>query len=257
MSKKISRETFGEFRAVIRTQRDSFSESKKREELAASKSESHKPYFMYDDSLEDVEHTFNELAPWGFEHYLKVRFPEKYGNLVGLELGGPGSKLFKGLQHCFVKSVGVTVLDLREKYQSVTEKETDKLLQHEVISADIFSKDALDKVDKWLNGEKADFIVERMQAGWHQQSKNMAFFAKYFAGWYERLGQRGSIFVQTPFITGSGKNLDLEASIQYKHWIELMQNKYKNLININAPKFQTLLIEKTDKSPEKIQVLNF
>ena len=67
----------------------------------------------------------------------------------------------------------------------------------------IFSKDSLDKVDEWLNGEKVDFIIERMQGGWvTANADHVVLYAKYLARWYERLSKEGSMMLQTLFGIG-------------------------------------------------------
>lgn len=255
ITKKIGvpKEVITDLRSVINQQKKMFSEWSEHEERATKSKEGHKPYVIYDDNLEDLEGTFIEImGGYGFESYLRQRFSEKIGDLIGVELGGPGSNFFgdfsKGI---FAQTFGVTIKDLRLKYQTVAQRERDEQYNHSVIEADIFSKNGLKNLDKQLAGRKIDFLVERMSGGWGVNVQSMSLFAKYFSYYYERLGENGCMFLQTP-----DEFENIENVTSYNTWKNLLQQKYGNVINIDI-RSKVIKIEKIKGSPDKISTLRF
>ncbi len=255
MPRKISKEIFGNARSVINEQKQKFEEGLQHEREAFKSGSEKGPYFMYDDDLENMEYSFKDLIPWGFKYYLRERFGENQ-NLVGVELGGPGSNFFGGLSEFFKKSAGVTTLDLRHKYQTEFQKNFDTAINHSIIAGDIFSKKTLAEVDKWLGNQRADFIIERMQAGWNFNTDSLVLFGKYLGDWYKRLSQVGVMFVQTPFASSKPKMVQPGVKADYEAWIKLMRDSYGDFLTINANNY-VLSLEKTPKAPEKINTLKF
>ncbi len=260
MLRGVPKETIESLRSDLAKQGKTSIVWERHEQKAFKKGYNFAPYAMYDDTLEDFEYTFSDidvLKSARFETYLEQRFGERVGNLVGLELGGPGANFFGGFREgMFAKTAGVTILDLRSRYQNQEEKQRDNRRHHEIIEGDIFSKQALKNVDEWLKGKTVDFIVERMQGGWGVNHQSLPIFAKYFARWYEKLGKDGVMFLQTPFVGLTHDKIDSQDVKKYFTWIELLQKKYGGLLTITA-KQSVIKVEKLPNAPQKISVFNF
>lgn len=66
-----------------------------------------KPWGYYDSEIEHYGHNFdrtvpnNENSKTSFNEYAEKFLKEKQGNAVAIELGGPGSNLFRGFSNGF------------------------------------------------------------------------------------------------------------------------------------------------------------
>lgn len=157
----------------VELHRDFAAEQRLREESTDSVD---KLYAIYDAPLEDnsfredstFESTFRYALPVGagtLRWYIEESLQAKKGKAVGIEFGGPGSALFAGFSKgFFARSLGVTLADLRVKLQPNPTNEDDTR-HHEVLEGDITYAQTQERVRKWLAGERADLIVERMEGG--------------------------------------------------------------------------------------------
>lgn len=169
------------------------------------------PWGVYDAPLSNVEGTFIPVlikardVPVHIQELLEQKFGNRVGTLRGIELGGPGSRLFfelndGGKNRIFSKSLGVTLNDLRPPGI----KSLDDRQGHKVIEGDIFAEadetaGAYAKVSEWLNGEKADFMVERMLLGLERYNKlKLEFFYLKLKNWYKQLKEGGIMLVELP-----------------------------------------------------------
>jgi hypothetical protein len=156
----------------------------------------------YDSPIESYERDFAEvLKPYkGFNEFIKanysgLEYSRKKGDLVGIELGGPGVKLFDGFEwDTFSKTAGFTLKKLPEHVGD---------LNHEVIEADVFSKQKKGKrswvkVIDWVrkNGQP-DFIIERM-VGPLFEIREPKLFLLILDRWYRILAPNGSMFIEVP-----------------------------------------------------------
>lgn len=256
MPRTIPKEVIAELRKGLKEEKKAFLAEQEREAKFKKQptAKSNKPWQEYDSSLDVFEESFVELAPNGFDDYLKRRFGERMGSLVGIELGGPGSNFF-GEVEGFKRSLGVTVQDLREYLQDQEAKERDMARKHTILEGDIFQTETVVKAREWLRGEKADFIVERLRGGWNSVPFNLPLFAKSLARWYELLGDKGIMFLQNPFT--SSKIRDPESFKIYQTWLNMMRTKYQGIIRISSGSFDAFKIEKQENSPNKIEVSRF
>jgi hypothetical protein len=260
MRRTVSKEIFSELTQGYAQQREAFESERRREEKFKKQLREvpQKPWQEYDEGLKKFEESFLEIVPFGFNDYLKKRFGERMGSLIGIELGGPGSKFFSEVQG-FKRSLGITVCDLRDTLQSPEEKAADKVRNHSVMEGDVFQRDSVVEAKEWLRGEKADFIVERIKGGWGRNPLNMPLFAKSLSRWYELLGDRGTMILQNPF--ASTVNREREDfryfHTQYHIWLRMFKQKYRGNLNILSGNYDTLKIEKEGNAPSKIEVLKF
>lgn len=161
---------------------------------------------VYDSKLHDLDTLFEISGEnQGLAEYLDREYQEKVGQLVGLELGGPGSNLFSDLNadKCrFLKSVGVVLVDKRMDHT----KEKDRKNNHEVIEANAFSTNfddkelpGFEKIRSWVkeNGP-VDFLVEAMHLPIYVFNESSAFFMNIVSRWYKLLSQNGVMLVQAP-----------------------------------------------------------
>jgi len=164
---------------------------------------------VYDSPVKFYDNLFE--LPDGYKKildYLDGEYKEKLGDLVGIELGGPGSQLFKDLNESkrrFIKSVGVALADAR--YDNA--KQSDKLINHEVIEANVFSTgftgdgdieySGFEKVEDWVdkNGH-ADLILEMMHLPIHRFKAHSELFFNSVLRWYRLLSEKGTLLVQGP-----------------------------------------------------------
>jgi len=151
----------------------------------------------YDSPIESYERDFAEvLKPYkNFSEYIKGNYGEKKGDLIGIELGGPGVNLFDGFEwDTFSKTAGFTLKKLPEYKVD---------LNHEVIEADVFSRNqkserSWTQVIDWVrkNG-RPDFIVERM-VGPLFEIREAKLFLLILDRWYRILSDGGSMFIEVP-----------------------------------------------------------
>lgn len=153
----------------------------------------------YDSEIITYERDFHDvLSPFeSFNEFLKKVYASKKGQLIGIELGGPGVNLFEGFERdIFKKTAGITLKKLPEHEGKIN---------HEVIEADVFLRDSqggrswntvLDWVEK--NG-KPDFIIERM-VGPLGSIRDKQFFLMILDRWYKILNENGCMFIQLPKI---------------------------------------------------------
>ena len=260
MTRRVPKETFFELRQGRAQQREAFKSEQEREEkfINQFRDVPRKPWTEYDEGLDKFELSFLEIVPFGFNDYLNKRFKEKMGSLVGIELGGPGSKFFGQLEG-FKKSLGVTVRDLRETLQTPEQKASDIARNHTVMEGDVFQKESVGVAKEWLEGEKADFIVERIKGGWDLNPLNFPLFAKSLSRWYELLGDRGAMILQNPFAgTHNREREDFRYfQTQYHMWLKMFKEKYRGNLNIVSGNYDTLKIEKEGNAPSKLEVFKF
>lgn len=159
-------------------------------------------YPIYDSPLIDFDGYFEGVLPGEnrtIKEYISNRYREKIGSLVGIELGGPGSKLFDDLKGYFMKTAGFTLYK---------KKDAPKTLNHEIIEADVFfkrtdvDKDGLQgyqSVAEWVkkNGG-VDIIFERMVGGIPPLDQEM--FLQIIKRWYKLLNEEGTMFIQNPVL---------------------------------------------------------
>lgn len=189
------------------------------------------PYPIYDSPLSFFNEDMKSVLPedcTNITTYLEKKYPEKKGELIGIELGGPGCRLFKDLEPLFKKTAGFTLHN---------DPSLEPGKNHDVVEADVFYKRTLNKteeeidgyqaVDKWtkLNG-KADFLIERMVGG--ISSINIDSFLLIVKRWYKLLSENGTAFIQFPVPSN-----DVNATIKLLNTIEKAIGKHRDKFDIS------------------------
>lgn len=167
-------------------------------------------WMLYDSPIEIYDENFKEVLPENIEDlnsYIKSIYRQKKGKLIGIELGGPGKKLFANLApEYFAKTAGFTL------HKKSEDKENEsKNGQHQIIEADVFSRRKKDdilpgyqNIEKWVkeNG-KADIIIEKMVAP--IDSPTAEHLLLIIKRWYKLLNQGGTLFLEMPIYSHASK----------------------------------------------------
>ena len=114
---------------------------------------------------DSFNNAFLEVIPKEYSNikqYIETEFADIKGQVVGMEMGGPGSKLFSGFDpDLFEASYGFTLVDFRNK----DEKKDDSLRHHEIVEGDALSSAGRRRIEDTLQGKKVNIFFERMAAG--------------------------------------------------------------------------------------------
>lgn len=133
--------------------------------------------------------------------YLRKRLAHKSGQAIGIEFGGPASSLFASCVPLFKRSLGIVLFDLRKRSDntglSIVE---DNRINHRIIEGDMLQDGTFEKVTEWLNGEKADFIIERLSGPIGVLSHNPFYLGQKIEQVYQILEEGGVILAQCPFL---------------------------------------------------------
>lgn len=145
---------------------------------------------------------FRSVLPSGvsIREYIQRELQDRGGRAIGIEFGGPGTALFSGFSRGFFsRSLGITLEDLR----SEADTKYDKVNHHTVQAGDLEEPKTQEEVRTWLNGEKADLIIERMMGPLFHVPKDPYYMAKYLSEWYKMLSENGVMFIEVPLFMDS------------------------------------------------------
>lgn len=194
-------------------------------------------YSWTDSPLEDLysvssfSYSFKKILPEKYRRGIKINLKKyieetlenKKGHAVGVEFGGIGSRLFMGFtKNFFKKSIGVSIVDHRNPRELEFFNKNDKKINHTFIEGDIFSLDTYKILNDKLEGEKVDFIIERMAKGLEFVPVEPYKVGQILQIWYKLLNENGLMIVQTPVVFD---NL-LEA------WVEKIKTEFSDVIEI-------------------------
>lgn len=125
--------------------------------------------------------------------YVEKSLGDRAGKAIGIEFGGPGTALFSGFSEgFFARSLGVTLTDISRGSNSHSPK------GHGMLFRDLRDEATQDNVDQWLNGQKADFIIEKMLGALNHAPKDPYYIARFILKWYSLLSEKGLMFVEIP-----------------------------------------------------------
>ncbi len=137
-----------------------------------------------------------------FRHYLTDEVLQgRIGQAIGIDFGGPGRNFFADYQGVFGRSLGVLLHDHRPRQFPPN---------HTVIEGDMLAKTTHRAVNEWLNGEQADFIMERVAGGGHGISFSPRLALHTVEYWYSILREGGVMFFEWPIFPRH----DLDKTIQ-------------------------------------------
>ena len=156
--------------------------------------------------------------------YIETVLESRKGKAIGVEFGGVGSNLFSGFTpRFFLKSVGVTLIDHRDPEDDLIEaRRQDIKINHQLLEGDIFDSETYEFLDKILNKEKVDLILERMAGGLEYVPVEPYTVSRILQIWYNLLSGGGVMFVQTPIVFN---NL-------VRQWVAKIKKEFKGVIDI-------------------------
>ena len=203
------------------------------------------PWGVYDAELRNLESTFirvlikkGDVAVY-FQELLEQKFHGRLGDLRGVELGGPGSRLFfelneGGKRKIFSKSVGITLNDLRTPgIKSIDNRQGHKIIEGDIFAPDRDPKSAYQKVSKWLGAEKADFMVERMLLGLERYNTlKFEFFFVNLKRWYKLLGKGGIFLAELPVPQEDADAALFQRTVE--EWVKYLKEKHAHEIKAES-----------------------
>lgn len=180
--------------------------------------EKNKKWDIYDSGLvsgeNPLEFDFLKLYPRGFKNikdYLEKEYKKEKGKIYGIELGGPGSRLFADFSSGFIKkSFGITLFDHRTEDQKIKDNERN----HQILTLDIFDENTYEIVKELADQNNFHLLFERMEGGWVNFPQNLEAFEFLLFKWYSLLKDQGVMFVQSPYVFEK-KHLD-----EWNEWFD-------------------------------------
>jgi len=195
--------------------------------------------------LSYIEHQCN------YARIIEPIFEKKNGQVVLLEMGGPARELAESFSKNFLKkSAGCTLKKGLSK-----EMKHKKVHNHTIIIGDMFLQKTKEKIDKWLDGDKVDILIERMQAGLDLIPRNGVWIWKQFNDWYKMVNEGGIMLIQTYSTPFSSCRSDLLVPDDvFEQWGKVVsQNKS---LEFKSDVFnQHFLLRKLPGAPERLPVV--
>ncbi len=206
-----------------------------------------KPALSFHESFADVLPTKEALK----EYIERVLAPRK-GQAIGIELGGTGSALFGGFTPGFFnRSAGINLTDYRSKLDPDPTSD-DLSINHIVIPESVFSNAAKNELlPDFLDGEKADLIISRMEGGLSLFPDEPFFLGKEADFWYRQLAEGGLIVAMYPPA--------LEPFMPF--WIELINSRFQGKLDVQyhqstTPKhYSVMRLHKLAGAPEHLPLV--
>ncbi|TSC87171.1 MAG: hypothetical protein G01um10148_276 [Parcubacteria group bacterium Gr01-1014_8] len=235
--------------------------------IAAAQSETiHDDWAYIDSPLElppahigSFDETFKRVLPVetlpherNLRRYIERTFEHKKGGVIGIEFGGPASRLFAGFTPGFFKkSLGVSIRDYRKEEV----RQSDAKRHHAVITGNMLWEETEERVDEWLGGEKVDVGFQRLLDGFEFIPIEPYTLGAWIQRRYRQLSDVGLLVLQVP--------LTMQPFL--KPWSEAIQAKCGDRIQFqfvegtnDRSTFETgaLRIQKMKGAPEELPPLD-
>jgi hypothetical protein len=229
------------------------------------------PWRYFDTALANDKNSFEAwfagVLPEGEtslqEYVEKILAPKPFKR--GLEIGGIGTRLFKGFTPGFFDaSAGVSLTNFLTNSphrQSMQELDRDDGYNHTIIEGNIFDdKDpnihpsTKDKVIEWAQGEKVDFIMERLYAGRDLLPEEPFALSKEVGFWYRQLAEGGLFFAEIP--RAFDKHI--------KEWETYINQSYAGSLDVKVTRLKldgeesryVMRLHKLANAPEELPLLD-
>ena len=168
--------------------------------------------------------SFKNVLPEGEKElraYIEKTLKAKKGKAVGIEFGGMGYNLFSSFQEGFFKkSMGVTLVN--DKSDDDIRTLSKILPHHKVFEGNILAPSIAMSLEKELDGEKFDFITERLVGGFETMPPDPYLLSKIFQDWYRLLNEGGLMLIQTP-VAFDGL---------MEKWVSVIKEKYPDVLDV-------------------------
>jgi hypothetical protein len=182
---------------------------------------------IYDSSLlptlnpeidKSFDTVFDGLYPEGMDikKFVETALESKKGKAVGLEIGGPGKKLFQGFDKgLFEKSFGVVL----EKWGGLDENSSEDS-NHKIITADALSSNGYVKIKDALGDSRVNFLVEKMHGGLDEIPSDLDFMQIIAQRWYRLLDDEAIMLLETPSLLDKYGKTEEKKLSDIQNWIK-------------------------------------
>jgi hypothetical protein len=180
------------------------------------------------------------------KEYIEELLRQKRRRAIGIDFGGPGSRLFEGFSRGFFgRTLGVTLRDQREDERKIKDRRN----IHTVIGGNMFERKTRRKVEKWLKGRKADVIFERMKGGLNYVAENdIRFLREVLKAAYAILAEEGVMFLEYRWVSGDPWNWKI-----LQAWSSRVNDEYRGSLEIMWGSSETVfMLRKFKGAPEKL-----
>lgn len=138
--------------------------------------------------------------------------------------------------------------------RSDSQKERDRRLNIEKLDGDIILPSTWRKIEKKLEGRKADLIMERAAGGTVTLPHNFGFYEFVLGRMWKMLNENGMLLLQTPPLEWyEWGGLDVSISALALQWARLLKNN--NIDFVFDGSLHAMRIIRTPNSPEKLPFL--
>jgi len=215
------------------------------------------PWAVYDSDVTSFDLSFaGVLEDYGdIKSFIEKEYSGKKGELVAIELGGPGNTLFGSFPEGYLaRSAGFTLRDVKKGIENKEAR-----LHHSVYEADILSKRikpgdlaGFEVVRDWVKGntkDGVDIIIERMMAGLNDK-KSQDLFLLNVCRWYKLLNGEGCLIAEVPSF-----EYNEDTKIFWRN-VEVIQNEggfEKHHLLVRFRPYHSVLIKKLPGAPEDLK----
>lgn len=203
------------------------------------------------------QETFGKLIPENYKDiydYIVSNLSSKEGKLIGIDVGGLGSNVFKDfVSGFFQKTLGLTLTDQRKKYK--IDINQDEARNHKVIAGNFRLGSTKSEIKRELSGKKVDLLFERMAGGLGLMPYDDKWAVKSLEYLYSLLSEIGIMFVQLEYDVTDEEKLSIFSPKKIEEVVNLLKEKYGHVLEIGYDG-KSLLIRKLKNAPELL-ILNY
>lgn len=149
------------------------------------------------EGIRSFHETFKSVVPDGktLKTDIEDVLRDRKGQVVGVEIGGLGSKVFNGFaKDFFAETFAFVLFDSRSTLQKTSEVGS----RHRVIAGNVASDKIRQQIERLGEAKKIDLIVERMMGGLFEVPQDLLFLNEQFSLWYRMLSEGGLMYLQVP-----------------------------------------------------------
>jgi hypothetical protein len=216
--------------------------------------------FLYKDSaLEDFlriapfEFSFQDVLPareTRLKRYIESSLSDVRGQAIGVELGGPGSKVFSQFTPgFFARTAGISLHDYRDRIDPRIRKRDDAR-NHTVIPGNMLDKETQEAAVNWLQGSGIHVLFHRMLGGNSTIPEEPLFLGEQANFWYRLLATNGMMLSQVPYGFRS----------YMAEWAEYINNTYRRVLEVseggNDRSGYVMRLRKLEGAPENLPLLD-
>ncbi len=202
---------------------------------------------FYDEGESSFAISFKEvLKGKSLPDFLKSRFPNKTGELIMVEIGGPGYNLANDLKGLVKKSVSVCLTD---NHLPLPNKIISPKLNHKVIEGD-FSDQAVHRaLAKEVKIEGVDFWVERFHHAWDFIVKNPGMLYHILRKNYRLMGPDSTMLTELWALDQNDIPLKRE---EMEAWRDSVNGKFSGKLQVDYNFPKELRIDKFPGAPKDL-----